>query len=70
MLVFLIGIFTPLNPVLFIALGLVFIIAGKNIAGEDIGEENIEEESSRAGAGAEEIRKPERKKSAGLENKV
>lgn len=57
MLVFL-GIFTPLNPVLFIALGLVFIIAGKNIS-KNIGEENIEEEVQQAETEAEEIRKPE-----------
>ena len=56
-LVFL-GIFTPLNPVLFIALGLVFIIAGKNIS-KNIGEENIEEEVQQAETEAEEIRKPE-----------
>ena len=46
------------DPVLFIALGLVFIIAGKNIS-KNIGEENIEEEVQQAETEAEEIRKPE-----------
>ena len=44
--------------VLFIALGLVFVIAGKNIS-KNIGEENIEEEVQQAETEAEEIRKPE-----------
>ena len=52
------GVVTPLNMVLFVALGAVFILAGRNISNE-IGEENIEEEVQASESEAEEIRKPE-----------
>ncbi len=52
------GIITPLNPVLFVGLGAVFIITGRKMS-DDIGEENIEEEVQAAENEAEEIRKPE-----------
>ena len=52
------GIITPLNPVLFVGLGAVFIISGRKMS-DDIGEENIEEEVQAAENEAEEIRKPE-----------
>ena len=52
------GVVTPLNWVLFVALGAVFILVGRNISSE-IGEENIEEEVQAAESEAEEIRKPE-----------
>ena len=52
------GVVTPLNWVLFVALGAVFILVGRNISSE-IGEENIEEEAQAAESEAEEIRKPE-----------
>lgn len=52
------GLITPLNTLLFIALGIVFIITGKSIS-KDIGEESIEEEAQTAESEAEEIRKPE-----------
>lgn len=52
------GIVTPLNAILFIALGAVFLIAGKSID-KDIGEESIEQEVQQAETEAEEIRRPE-----------
>lgn len=52
------GIITPLNLVLFVGLGAVFIITGRKMS-DDIGEENIEEEVQAAENEAEEIRKPE-----------
>ncbi len=52
------GVVTPLNMVLFVALGAVFILAGRKISNE-IGEENIEEEVQASESEAEEIRKPE-----------
>ena len=52
------GVVTPLNLVLFVALGAVFILAGRMISNE-IGEENIEEEVQASESEAEEIRKPE-----------
>ncbi len=52
------GIFTPLNVVLFGALGIAFIVAGKMVD-KSIGIESIEEEVSMAETEAEEIRKPE-----------
>lgn len=52
------GVVTPLNMVLFVALGAVFILAGRKI-GNEIGEENIEEEVQASESEAEEIRKPE-----------
>ncbi len=52
------GIFTPLNPFLFGALGLVFILTARSIS-TTIGEEHIEEEVQQAESEAEEIRRPE-----------
>ncbi len=52
------GIATPLNWVLFIALGLVFIVTGRSMS-KGIGEEAIEEEVQQAETEAEEIRRPE-----------
>lgn len=52
------GVTTPLNVVLFGALGIAFIIAGKMVD-KNIGIESIEEEVSMAETEAEEIRKPE-----------
>ena len=52
------GLFTPLNPVLFVALGGAFFAAGKSIS-KGIGEESIEEEVQQQETEAEEIRKPE-----------
>jgi flagellar biosynthesis protein FlhA len=52
------GIVTPLNWVLFVLLGLTFIIAGRSID-KNIGEESIVEEVQQAETEAEEIRKPE-----------
>ena len=56
-LVFL-GIFTPLNIVLFCAFGAAFLIAGQSIS-KSIGEESIEEEVAAEESEAEEIRRPE-----------
>lgn len=56
-LVFL-GITTPLNAVLFIAFGLVYIIVGR-VMDRSMAVEAIEEESTQAEEEAEEIRKPE-----------
>ena len=52
------GIATPLNPVLFLPFGLVFIIAGRSMS-KTIGEEAVEEEVAAEEEQAEEIRKPE-----------
>lgn len=52
------GVATPLNLLLFVGLGVAFIVAGKSIS-NNIGEENIEEEVQQAETEAEEIRKPE-----------
>jgi flagellar biosynthesis protein FlhA len=52
------GIVTPLNWVLFVALGIVFIIAGRSID-KTIGVEEIEDEVQQAETEAEEIRRPE-----------
>ena len=52
------GIITPLNIVLFVGEGAVFLLVGRSIS-NGIGEENIEEEVQQAETEAEEIRKPE-----------
>ncbi|MDE6530122.1 MAG: flagellar biosynthesis protein FlhA [Lachnospiraceae bacterium] len=52
------GILTPLNDVLFIGLGLAFIIAGKSISGT-IKTEEIEAKVEEEEVAAEEIRRPE-----------
>lgn len=52
------GIFTPLNIVLFLAMGLAFILAGRSMQ-KAIGEESIEEEVAAEESEAEEIRRPE-----------
>ena len=52
------GVITPLETLLFIALGAVFIITGKSIE-NSIGEESIEDEVLAGEAEAEEIRRPE-----------
>ncbi len=52
------GIFTPLNTVLFIALGAVFLVTGKKIDSM-LGVEKIEEEVEQIETEVEEIRKPE-----------
>lgn len=52
------GITTPLQTILFVGLGAVFMIAGKSME-NSIGEENIEEEIAATESEAEEIRKPE-----------
>lgn len=52
------GIVTPLNPVLFVTLGLAFIITGRMVAGT-IETAGIEEEVDMDEAAAEEIRQPE-----------
>lgn len=52
------GIATPLNPVLFIALGAAFIVAGRKIQ-TDVSVEAIEEEANAEENAAEEIRRPE-----------
>jgi flagellar biosynthesis protein FlhA len=52
------GIATPLNAILFIAFGAVFIIAGYSMS-KTIGEESIEEEVAAEESQAEEIRRPE-----------
>lgn len=52
------GIATPLQWYLFVAYGIVFIVAGKMVE-KNIGMESIEEEVSMAETEAEEIRKPE-----------
>ena len=52
------GVLTPLNPVLFIAFGAVFIITGYTMQ-KTIGEEEIVQETEASETEAEEIRKPE-----------
>jgi len=52
------GIVTPLNAILFIGLGMVFIVAGRMIAGS-IEEAQVEEMVDAEEVSAEEIRKPE-----------
>ncbi len=52
------GVATPLNTLLFLAFGLVFIICGRSMS-KSIGEETIEEEVQQQETEAEEIRKPE-----------
>lgn len=52
------GIATPLNTLLFLAFGLVFILCGRSMS-KSIGEETIEEEVQQQETEAEEIRKPE-----------
>lgn len=52
------GIVTPLNTLLFVALGCVFLISGRKMQ-TDVGIESIEDEVSEAEAEADEIRKPE-----------
>lgn len=54
----LLGMFTPLNLVLFLAFGIVFIVSGRAIA-SSIGEENIEAEATAEEEEADEIRRPE-----------
>ena len=52
------GIVTPLNTILFIGLGMVFIVAGRFMA-QSLAEAKVEEAVSEEEATAEEIRKPE-----------
>ena len=52
------GIATPLNPVLFCALGIAFLAAGRKIQ-KDVKVEEIEEETNADEMAAEEIRRPE-----------
>jgi flagellar biosynthesis protein FlhA len=52
------GIVTPLNWVLFLAMGLMFLIAGRSID-KTLGVEEIEDEVQQAETEAEEIRRPE-----------
>ncbi len=52
------GIMTPLNTLLFLIFGVVFLVCGKTID-RSIGIESIEEEASMEETEAEEIRKPE-----------
>ena len=52
------GIATPLNPVLFCALGIAFLAAGRKIH-KDVKVEEIEEETNADETAAEEIRRPE-----------
>ena len=52
------GIVTPLNAILFVPLGIAFIVAGYMV-NKNIGIESIEEEVNTAETEAEEIRKPE-----------
>lgn len=52
------GIATPLNPVLFVALGAAFLLAGRKIQ-TDVSVEAIEEEANAEESAAEEIRRPE-----------
>lgn len=54
----LLGIVSPLNPFIFIAFGLVFIVVGKQIS-DNIDISSIESEVSEDEASADEIRKPE-----------
>ncbi|MDE7232597.1 MAG: flagellar biosynthesis protein FlhA [Lachnospiraceae bacterium] len=52
------GIVTPLNPVVFVSLGLLFVVVGRVIAGT-IETAEIEHEADEEEAAAEEIRQPE-----------
>ena len=52
------GIATPLNPVLFCALGIAFLAAGRTIQ-KDVKVEEIEEDTNADETAAEEIRRPE-----------
>ena len=52
------GVTTPLNMLLFLALGVMFLVAGKQVE-KSIAIESIEEEVNTAETEAEEIRKPE-----------
>ena len=52
------GIFTPLNPILCIGMGAIFLVAGLNM-NKSMSVEKIEEEVGAAESEAEEIRKPE-----------
>ena len=52
------GVFTPLNPILCIAMGGIFLISGLNMS-KSMSVEKIEEEVGAAETEAEEIRKPE-----------
>lgn len=52
------GIITPLNPVLFCSLGILLLISGNAIA-KNIAEEKVEEEAASEETEAEEIRRPE-----------
>lgn len=52
------GVVTPLNAVLFIGLGMVFVVAGRFMA-QSLEEAKVEEAVSEEEASAEEIRKPE-----------
>ena len=52
------GVVTPLNPIIFITLGVVFIVVGRIIAGT-IETANIEEVATEEEVAAEEIRQPE-----------
>jgi flagellar biosynthesis protein FlhA len=52
------GVATPLNTLLFLAYGVIFIICGRTMD-KSIGEEQIEEEVQQQETEAEEIRKPE-----------
>ena len=52
------GIATPLNPVLFCALGIAFLAAGRKIQ-KDVKVEEIEEETNADETAAEDIRRPE-----------
>lgn len=52
------GIATPLNPVLFCALGVAFLVAGRKIQ-KNVKVEAIEEETNAEETAAEEIRRPE-----------
>ena len=52
------GIFTPLNPILCIGMGAIFLITGYNM-NKNMSVEKIEEEAGVAETEAEEIRKPE-----------
>ena len=52
------GLFTPLNPVLCIGMGAIFLVAGLNM-NKSMSVEKIEEEAGAAETEAEEIRKPE-----------
>ena len=52
------GIATPLNPVLFCALGIAFLAAGRKIQ-KDVKVEEIDEETNADESAAEEIRRPE-----------